>query len=108
MTYTDAQIEIALLASIERQAKRTAAALARVYNLMRRVRDAQQDGRAAARPPERKCVVCGSQMKASSPPHTLYCSHKCAARAFSRRKHNLPISDEDCRAHTVHKRRKAQ
>ena len=54
MTYTDAQIEIALLASIERQAQRTAAALARVHTLMRRVRDAQQEGRASARPQRRK------------------------------------------------------
>ena len=35
MTYEDAQIEIALLESIERQAERTAAALQRVLDLMR-------------------------------------------------------------------------
>ena len=50
MTYADAQIEIALLASVERQAQRTAAALARVHSLMRRVREARGEGRAAARP----------------------------------------------------------
>ena len=35
MTASDAQIEIAILASIERQANRTAAALQRVLDLMR-------------------------------------------------------------------------
>lgn len=35
MTAVDAQIEIALLVSVERQAKRTAAALERVLRLMR-------------------------------------------------------------------------
>ena len=55
MTYADAQIEIALLASVERQANRTAAALARVQSLMRRVREAKGEGRAAARP-KRKAV----------------------------------------------------
>ncbi len=54
MTYADAQIEIALLASIERQAARTAAALARVHSLMRRVREAHGDGRAPSRPQKRK------------------------------------------------------
>lgn len=34
MTYADAQIEIAILASIERQANRTAAALQRVVDLL--------------------------------------------------------------------------
>ena len=37
MTYADAQIEIALLASVERQAERTAAALERVRDLLREV-----------------------------------------------------------------------
>ena len=37
MDYADAQIEIALLASVERQAQRTAAALERVRDLMREV-----------------------------------------------------------------------
>jgi hypothetical protein len=50
MTASDAQIEIALLASIERQAARTAAALERVDRLLRRVREAKREGRAAARP----------------------------------------------------------
>ena len=40
MTHTDAQIEIALLASVERQAKRTAAALERVLRLMRKTSQA--------------------------------------------------------------------
>lgn len=40
MDYTDAQIEIAILASIERQAKRTAAALERVLRLMRKTSQA--------------------------------------------------------------------
>ena len=35
MDYADAQIEIALLASVERHAERTAAALQRVLDLMR-------------------------------------------------------------------------
>ena len=38
MDYTDAQIEIAILASVERQAQRTASALARVHRLMQQVR----------------------------------------------------------------------
>ena len=54
MTASDAQIEIAILASIERQANRTAAALARVHSLMRRVREAQREERAAR--PKRKAV----------------------------------------------------
>ena len=37
MDYADAQIEIALLASVERQAERTAAALERVRDLLREV-----------------------------------------------------------------------
>ena len=37
MDYADVQIEIALLASVERQAQRTAAALERVRDLMREV-----------------------------------------------------------------------
>lgn len=46
MTYADAQIEIALLASVERQAQRTASALARVHRLMQQVRDARDAGKA--------------------------------------------------------------
>ena len=37
MTASDAQIEIAILASVERQANRTAAALERVFDLMNRI-----------------------------------------------------------------------
>ena len=37
MDYADVQIEIALLASVERQAERTAAALERVRDLLREV-----------------------------------------------------------------------
>lgn len=48
MNYTDAQIEIALLASVERQAQRTAAALARVHRLMQKVRDDRDAGKARA------------------------------------------------------------
>ena len=48
MTYADAQIEIALLASVERQAQRTASALARVHRLMQQVRDARDVGKAHA------------------------------------------------------------
>ena len=48
MDYTDAQIEIALLASVERQAQRTASALARVHRLMQQVRDARDAGKAHA------------------------------------------------------------
>ncbi|MBQ1429051.1 MAG: hypothetical protein IIZ06_05230 [Kiritimatiellae bacterium] len=47
MTYTDAQIEIALLASVERQAQRTASALARCHRLMQKVRDARDAGKAS-------------------------------------------------------------
>ena len=39
MTYADAQIEIAILASIERQANRTAAALQRVVDLLGEVEE---------------------------------------------------------------------
>lgn len=46
MDYADAQIEIALLASVERQAQRTASALARVHRLMQQVRDARDAGMA--------------------------------------------------------------
>ena len=46
MDYADAQIEIALLASVERQAQRTASALARVHRLMQQVRDARDAGKA--------------------------------------------------------------
>ena len=46
MDYTDAQIEIALLASVERQAQRTASALARCHRLMQKVRDARDAGKA--------------------------------------------------------------
>lgn len=48
MTYAEAQIEVAILASIERQANRTAAALARVHRLMQKVRDARDAGKAHA------------------------------------------------------------
>ena len=48
MNYTDAQIEIALLASVERQAQRTASALARCHRLMQKVRDARDAGKAHA------------------------------------------------------------
>ena len=37
--YSDAQIEIAILASVERQANRTAAALERVFDLMNRIEE---------------------------------------------------------------------
>ena len=46
MNYTDAQIEIALLASVERQAQRTASALARVHRLMQQVRAERDAGKA--------------------------------------------------------------
>ena len=46
MNYTDAQIEIALLASVERQAQRTASALARVHRLMQKVRADRDAGKA--------------------------------------------------------------
>ena len=46
MTYADAQIEIAILASIERQANRTAAALARVHRLMQQVLADRDAGKA--------------------------------------------------------------
>lgn len=46
MNYADAQIEIALLASVERRAQRTASALARVHRLMQQVRDARDAGMA--------------------------------------------------------------
>jgi len=46
MTASDAQIEIAILASIERQANRTAAALARVHRLMQKVRADRDAGKA--------------------------------------------------------------
>lgn len=39
MNYSDAQIEIAILASVERQANRTAAALERVFDLMNRIEE---------------------------------------------------------------------
>ena len=39
MDYADAQIEIAILASVERQANQTAAALERVRDLLREVAD---------------------------------------------------------------------
>jgi len=48
MTASDAQIEIAILASIERQANRTAAALARVHRLMQKVRADRDAGKAHA------------------------------------------------------------
>lgn len=48
MNYTDAQIEIALLASVERQAQRTASALARVHRLMQKVRADRDTGKAHA------------------------------------------------------------
>lgn len=48
MDYTDAQIEIALLASVERQAQRTASALARVHRLMQQVRDDRDADKAHA------------------------------------------------------------
>ncbi len=48
MTASDAQIEIAILASIERQANRTAAALARVHRLMQKVRAERDAGKAHA------------------------------------------------------------
>lgn len=48
MDYTDAQIEIALLARVERQAQRTASALARVHRLMQKVRDERDAGKANA------------------------------------------------------------
>jgi len=43
MTHTDAQIEIALLASIERQANRTAAALERVLALRRELKNSEKE-----------------------------------------------------------------
>ena len=46
MDYTDAQIEIAILASVERQAQRTASALARVHRLMQQVRADRDAGKA--------------------------------------------------------------
>ena len=46
MNYADAQIEIALLASVERQAQRTASALARVHRLMQKVRADRDAGKA--------------------------------------------------------------
>ena len=46
MNYADAQIEIALLASVERQAQRTASALARVHRLMQQVRADRDAGKA--------------------------------------------------------------
>ena len=46
MNYADAQIEIAILASVERQAQRTASALARCHRLMQKVRDARDAGKA--------------------------------------------------------------
>jgi hypothetical protein len=45
MNYTDAQIEIAILASVERQAQRTASALARVHRLMQQVRADRDAGK---------------------------------------------------------------
>lgn len=48
MDYTDAQIEIAILASVERQAQRTASALARVHRLMQKVRAERDAGKAHA------------------------------------------------------------
>lgn len=48
MDYADAQIEIALLASVERQAQRTASALARVHRLMQQVRADRDAGKAHA------------------------------------------------------------
>lgn len=48
MNYTDAQIEIALLASVERQAQRTASALARVPRLMQQVRAERDAGKSHA------------------------------------------------------------
>lgn len=39
MNYSDAQIEIEILASVERQANRTAAALERVFDLMNRIEE---------------------------------------------------------------------
>lgn len=45
MNYTDAQIEIALLASVERQAQRTASALARVHRLTQQVRAERDVGK---------------------------------------------------------------
>lgn len=48
MNYTDAQIEIAILASVERQAQRTASALARVHRLMQQVRAERDAGKSHA------------------------------------------------------------
>ena len=48
MNYADAQIEIALLASVERQAQRTASALARVHRLMQQVHADRDVGKAHA------------------------------------------------------------
>ena len=53
MNYTDAQIEIALLASVERQAQRTASALARVHRLMQKVRADRTECRDVRRIPSR-------------------------------------------------------
>ena len=44
MNYSDAQIEIAILASVERQANRTAAALERVFDLTDATRDTGSEG----------------------------------------------------------------
>ena len=46
MVYADVQIEIALLASVERQAERTAAALERVRDLMREVAEMERQQQA--------------------------------------------------------------
>ena len=43
MTYADAQIEIALLESIERQANRTAAALQRLLALRRELKNSEKE-----------------------------------------------------------------
>ncbi len=45
MTYAEAKIEVAILASIERQANRTASALARVHRLMQQVRADRDAGK---------------------------------------------------------------
>lgn len=54
MNYADAQIEIALLASVERQAQRTASALARVHRLMQQVRDDRDAGKSQHAPHAQK------------------------------------------------------
>ena len=54
MTHADAQIEIALLASIEQQARRTAAALERVRRLMREVNEEERKAGGDARHPRRR------------------------------------------------------